>query len=192
MHIQLSTMTGSYTSAMAGEHDADSELPRRGAALDTSYRDNAAVLRELAERKFRVPRDEAEAIVNDVFMSLLLRADTIRQPQRWLVGAVCHASRDYLRKRSKTEALPPDIEDYVDPFAADSEETLIRRLTLAVAMSRLGNRCATALRMHHAEGYSAPEIARRLQISIGATEQLLHRCRKKAHEIFSRLMKEWS
>lgn len=192
MQFQLSIMKGRYTSAMSGEHDGGGDLPRRGVALDTSYRHNAVVLRELAERKFRVPRDEAEAIVNDVFMSFLLRADSIQQPQRWLVGAVCHASRDYLRKRSKTEALPPDIDDYVDPFAANSEDTLIRRLTMAVAMSQLGKRCAMALRMHHAEGYSAPEIAQRLQISTGATEQLLHRCRKKAHEIFSRLMKEWS
>jgi hypothetical protein len=75
MQLQFSIMKGRYTSAMSGEHDGGCELPRSGAAIDTSYRRQAAVLRELVERKFRVPHDEAEAIVNDVFMSFLLRAE---------------------------------------------------------------------------------------------------------------------
>lgn len=163
-----------------------------GVAIDATYRSQATLLRELAERKFRLPRGEAEALVNDVFMTLLLRAEPVRDPQKWLIGAVCNASRDFWRKTNRTDPLPPDIDEYADPRLLDPEGSLIRHLTLAMALSRLGQTCSDVLRLHYAEGYSAAEIATAVRKSLGAIEQLLHRCRIKARHVYDRLRRKRS
>src|SRR5437763_14293479 len=74
--------------------------------VETDYRRWATLLREIAEKKFRVPTEDAEALVNDVFIAYLLRIDAIRDPEKWLIGAVCHASRGYWRREVRTEPLP--------------------------------------------------------------------------------------
>jgi RNA polymerase sigma factor (sigma-70 family) len=159
---------------MTGESRNGANAVRVEGAIGATYRRQATALRELAERKFRVPHGEAEALVNDVFTTLMLRPETVRDPEKWLVGAVCHACRDYWRKNNRTEPLPADIDQYSDPASSDPEGRLIRHLTLAIALSHLGQPCMEVLRLHYAEGYSAPEIGRRLRKSGGAVKQLLH------------------
>jgi RNA polymerase sigma factor (sigma-70 family) len=156
-------------------------------SFDDAYRLHADLLREIAERKFGVPTDDAEALVNDVFMSFLIRTAEIRDPRRWLIGAVCHASRGYLRRTRRTEPLPADIDDRADPLVADLENRLVNSMTVAIALSRLGNKCRCTLRMYYAEGYSAAEIAEELGTTSGYVMQLLHTCRKRARAIYLEL-----
>ena len=153
-------------------------------SFDDAYRLHADLLREIAEKKFGVPADDAGALVNDVFTSFLIRTHEIREPRRWLIGAVCHASRGYLRRTRRTEPLPYDILDHPDPLVADLETDLVNRMTVAIALSRLGKKCRCTLRMYYAEGYSAAEIAEELETTTGYVMQLLHTCRKRARAIY--------
>lgn len=158
---------------------------RRGTVVtfDDAYRLHADLLREIAEKKFGVPGPDAEGLVNDVFTSFLLRSD-IREPRKWLIGAVCHASRGYWRTASRMEQLPTDIHERIDPLTPDVEDNLVRSMTLAIALSRLTTKCKCTLRMYYAEGYSAAEIAGELGTTTGYVMQLLHTCRKRAREIY--------
>lgn len=167
----------------------DDETPAgtRGAGIvsfDEAYRMHADFLREIAEKKFRVPTADAEGLVNDVFTSYLLRAQFIRDTRRWLIGAVCHASRGYWRTAFRTEPLPPDIDEMPDPLGLDLEDKLINSLTLALAVNQLGTKCRATLRMYYMEGYSAAEIAEELGTTTGYVMQLLHTCRKRVREIY--------
>lgn len=153
-------------------------------SFDDAYRQHADLLREIAERKFRVPATDAEALVNDVFTSFLMRSDSVRDPRRWLIGAVCHASRGYWRMESRTEPLPPDIDKREDPLVSDLEDRLVNTMTIAIAVSQLGDKCRCTLQMYYAEGYSAAEIAEELGTTTGYVMQLLHTCRKRAREIY--------
>jgi RNA polymerase sigma factor (sigma-70 family) len=159
---------------------------RNGTAVsfDDAYRLHADLLREIAERKFGVPASDAEALVNDVFTSFLMRSDSVRDPRRWLIGAVCHASRGYWRMESRTEPLPPDIDNREDPLGTDLESRLVNAMTVAIAISRLGEKCRCTLQMYYAEGYSAAEIAEELGTTTGYVMQLLHTCRKRAREMY--------
>src|ERR1044071_5559811 len=76
--------------------------------VETDYRRWATLLREIAEKKFRVPPEDAEALVNDVFIAYLLRVQHVRNPEKWLVGAVCHASRRHLGRALRLETRAPD------------------------------------------------------------------------------------
>lgn len=164
--------------------------PSLMALVEDAYRSHADLLREIAEKKFRVPAGDAEGIVNEIFTAYLMRAALVRDAKSWLVGAVCHASRGYWRARSRTEPLPPDINDRADPLNSDPEKRLIEKLTVALALNRLGPKCRTTLRMYYAEGYSAAEIAKCLGTTPGYVMQLLHTCRKRARELYRDLTGE--
>lgn len=151
--------------------------------MEDTYRSHAGFLRDLAERKFRIPVPDAEALVNEVFMSYLVRQEMIRDPRKWLIGAVCHASRGYWRSESRTRPLPPDIDDYVDLESPD-EARIVDRMTMAATLNRLCVRCRETLRLYYAEGYSAAEIAEHFDTTTGYVMQLLHGCRKRARTVY--------
>ena len=79
--------------------------------------------------------------------------------ERYLVASVCNASRDYWRSKKETEPLPPEGEEWAAPATADTEERLVRSLTIALQLTRLGEQCCEALYLFHLGGYSAREIA---------------------------------
>ena len=61
------------------------------------YQTNRRLLLGIATHKFWVPSDDAEALVHDVFLTLIRRWHLVRDVHAWLIGAVCHASRHYWR-----------------------------------------------------------------------------------------------
>src|SRR5258708_7054345 len=74
-------------------------------SLEKAYSTLAPVLREVSERKFRIPPADAEAVVNTVFEVFLRRRARVRDLERYLIASVCNASRDYWRAKSRTEPL---------------------------------------------------------------------------------------
>lgn len=177
---------------MGPESDGEYLSPQvdgRAVGLEDTYRSHATFLREVAQRKFRIPPADAEALVNEVFISFLLRREYVRNPKKWLIGAVCHASRGYWRIAHKTRPLPPDIDEYADPESPD-EKSLVDRVTIAATLNRLCGRCRETLHLFYAEGYSAAEIAEQLDTTTGYVTQLLHHCRKRAREIYRKLKQE--
>ena len=148
------------------------------------------MLREIAEKKFHVPPEEAEALVNDVFIAYLLRREHIRNPEKWLVGAVCHASRGYWRREVRVEPLPADVREHIDPVSLDAEERLVAKLTVALALSHLHERCRQVLRMYYLDGYSIAELAAHLKTTPGYAAQVLHECRRRLRQIYRRLARE--
>lgn len=171
-----------------GDDDAPANKPTRHAArVENAYNGHAARLRAIAERKFNIPQDDAEAIVNEVFASFLSRQESVRDSGKWLVGAVCHASRAYWRTAAKTSQFPDDFEEYVDPDSPNLERRIVDRVTMAMALNQLDPKSREILRMFYAEGYSSAEIAERLGTSSGYVMQLLHGCRKRVRQVYDAL-----
>lgn len=149
-----------------------------------------ALLRDVAERKFHVPVHDSEAVVNDVFTSYLLRRDGVRDPEKWLVGAVCNASRVYWRRERRAEPLPEDVDGRADPDSLGCEDRLVQNLTIGIALSHLCDRCRRLLRMYYADGYSMSEIAEHLGTTQHYATQLLYECRTRLRQIYRRLGRE--
>jgi RNA polymerase sigma factor (sigma-70 family) len=177
-----------YTSGMPPGGGDDGRGPR--GAVEADYRRLATLLREIAEKKFRVPSGDAEALVNDVFIAYLLRTESVRNPEKWLVGAICHASRGYWRRAARTEPMSRDLPERPDPDSLDAEDHLIARLTVALALSHLRERCRRVLRMYYLDGYSIAELAERLHTTPGYAAQILHQCRRRLRQIYRRLARE--
>src|SRR5260370_36541786 len=74
------------------------------------YENNFHVLVAGAIRKFQVPAVDAEALAHEVFLSYLKRKDEIRELHKWLLGAICNASRYYWRQHGrKIEQLDTEL-----------------------------------------------------------------------------------
>ncbi|HJQ38007.1 MAG TPA: sigma-70 family RNA polymerase sigma factor [Thermoanaerobaculia bacterium] len=174
--------------AQSGGGDGSNPSPGAGAlCVEDAYKKHCDLLRGIAETKFNIPPADAEGIVNEVFTAYLLRRDVVRNARKWLIGAVCHASRAYWRDAAKTAPLPEDAALFVDPSSPGLEGRIVDRVTMARALTEVGPKCRETLRMYYAEGYSAAEMAARLGTSSGYVMQLLHTCRKQVRKAYDSL-----
>lgn len=172
-------MPGSLERAGAPVGSAD-DLPPD--SIDRIYHDNVRLLFRIAERKFRVPPEDVEALVQDVFATYLSRLAEVVSVRAYLVGAICNACRQYWRNRDRHDALFLPADDTVG-----SEDACLRslstNLTVGVILSRLGSRCRDTLRRHYLDGEPIAAIADALGITPAYVRWLLHTCRRQARDL---------
>lgn len=165
-----------YTAGMANETGTKDDS---AAIAERAWVELAPMLRKVAERKFRIEPADADGVVSAAFESFLLRQRTVTNVERYLFISVCNASRDYWRRRRFTEPLPEGIEESA-AICVDNEERIVRQLTVALTLAKLGQKCSDALYLHHVGGYSAVQIAELLKTTEQYVWQLLSRCRNRA------------
>src|ERR1051326_8662981 len=73
--------------------------------FESIYAAYVPLLRRIAIFKFRVPRCDADALVHDVFATYLANPANVRDLHPYLIGAICNASRQYLRRDASERAL---------------------------------------------------------------------------------------
>src|ERR1051325_7961077 len=132
----------------------------------------APLLRTIATRKFRVPRDDADALVHDVFISFLRRRD-IDDVRAWFIGAISHACRDYWRKQGRIVTGEAMEERMFEPAE-------IERVRAHEVLRALTPREQRVLWLRFAEGFTVKEVAHAIGRSVSRTEKLLRRARLRA------------
>ncbi|HYC88297.1 MAG TPA: sigma-70 family RNA polymerase sigma factor [Thermoanaerobaculia bacterium] len=158
--------------------------------LESLYTEYGLLLRGIAMRRYRVPPDDAEALVHDVFVAYLQRRIYIRDVKGWLAGAVGNASKNYLRKRKPEAALLPEHDEAIDIGAEQRLEQWMRRSAAASVLARLGERCRETLRRYYLREETKERIAEHLETSPGNVLQLLVACRRRAQEILHHLSRK--
>lgn len=118
----------------------------------------------------RVPFDEVDDLVQDVFLLAFKRIHTLREAGAfggWLAMIARNRAVDFHRRRRETEELPEDLarRSSVDPEAAEALR-LIRTLPDAY-------RETLVLRL--VEGMTGPEIAERTGLTPASVRVNLHR-----------------
>src|SRR5216684_1409259 len=151
------------------------------------YMENVDTLIAVAVRKFRVPAVDAEALAHEVFLSYLKRKDEIRELHKWLLGAICNASRYYWRQHGRNiEQLDTELAaERADPISANILETLPARIAAGEALDALPPRYQHILRLRYFEGYSISEIAEHLGVTAKYTQKLVTKCLRRAEEVFN-------
>jgi RNA polymerase sigma factor (sigma-70 family) len=150
------------------------------AAFEEVYLRYAPRLRKIAWRKFGIPPMEAEPLVHDVFATYITHASSVHAVERYLVGAICNASRYYLRRTTAADALFCDE----SPCTAMQSETLLdaveRKLLLSRLMACVGGRCRDLFQRYYINGESTQSMAETLNTTPGTILVFLHNCRKRA------------
>jgi len=148
------------------------------------YVRHRALLMHVGCRKFRIPEPEAEALIQEVFLSFMTTTTKVENIRAWLVAAMCNASRHYWRGQSRTEGLPDDFEDQTDPSSSEMAEKMARIITMQQALAYLQPRCRETLYLHYYEGQSANDVAVSLDTTARYAEKLIHNCLKRIREIY--------
>jgi len=131
----------------------------------------------IAASKFRVPLDEAEALVHDVFESYLRRQPVVANDRSWFVGAICNACRHYWRKHGRYVALEEAQDDDLT-----CEPTVMTSLTAEALVARLSPRDRRIISLRFDDGRTIREVAYVLGISASRTEKLLRRALRRLAE----------
>jgi RNA polymerase sigma factor (sigma-70 family) len=174
-------------SAPAGEEVPPLTLP----ALEPPQEDigelyvrHRTLLMHIGSRKFRIAESEAEALIQEVFLSFMTTTTRISNVRSWLVAAMCNASRHYWRGQGRTEPLPDDFDDHTDPSSTGIADKLAMIITMQQALSYLQPRCRETLYLHYYEGRSANDVAASLDTTSRYAEKLIHNCLKRVREIY--------
>ena len=125
----------------------------------------------------RVPRRDADALVQDVFISAYTRIRELRDPAAfggWIATIARNRATDYLRKTREQAELPDELPGG-DPIDAETFAVLdiVRKLPEAYRDTLL---------MRLVEGMSGQEIADRTGLSPGSVRVNLHRGMKLLRE----------
>jgi len=158
--------------------------------VEAVYRDNYELLFVIATRRFGVPDDEAQTLVHDVMLSYIGSAHEVREPRRWLLSAICNASRYFHRVRRRVEARESSLTEeggQNEPRSAGTGDMVVERLTASAILAELKEQYQDVLRLHYIEGLTAAEIAVRLETTLRYAERLIHRSRRAAYEAYCRL-----
>jgi RNA polymerase sigma factor (sigma-70 family) len=152
------------------------------ALFEEAYVQFAPRLRKVAIGKFGISPEDAEGLVHDVFASFFMHAASVEQVERYLIGAICNASRKHLKRAG--DVLFCDER----PCEATLDDVLLRQLErkqlLRRVFARIGARCRDLLCRYYMKGQSAAAIAGDLESTPGSVYVNLHKCRKRANSAY--------
>lgn len=150
------------------------------AAFEEAYLRFAPLLRKIAVRKFGIPAADAEPLVHDVFATYLTHSDAVEQLEPYLIGGICNASRQYLRRgAAASEVFCGEV-----PCAATPTEAILleveRKILVGRLFARIGSRCRDILHRYYVNGETTSAIAGELRFKPTTILIFLSRCRKRA------------
>jgi DNA-directed RNA polymerase specialized sigma24 family protein len=128
------------TSAAAEVDDHNRPATARFEAI---YDKHASLLLAIIVDKFAIAAIDAQTLVHEAFLSFFMNMDDVRDVRAWLVGAVCNASRTFLKKRDRQVSVTDEHLETPDP--RNLRESLPDELAGKQALSCLTARCQLAL-----------------------------------------------
>ena len=159
------------------------------AAFEETYLRLGPRLQKIAMKKFGIAFGDAEMLVQDVFTTYFMHADDVEKLEPYLIGAICNASRNYLRRAGAAKALFCGER----PCAATPDDGLLKRLErkalLSRVLARIGARCRDLLERFYVHGEGTEAIAEDLDLTRGTVLVNLYKCRQRALEAYRSLMR---
>ena len=136
--------------------------------------------------RFGISESDAQTLAHDVFLAYITKIDEVRDSRAWLIGAMCNASKHYLRARRRDVELPPDFGEAPDPRFARVTDALPDELAARECFACLTPRCQLALRLRYIAGYSVREIAAELGTTAKYAQKLVGRCLRQAQDRYGK------
>jgi len=160
------------------------------AAFEEAYLRYAPRLQKIAIRKFGIDPGDAEGLVQDVFATYLQHAADVERLEPYLIGAICNASRNHLRRSSTSNALFCGEQ----PCAATPDEALLdeleRKTLLSQMLARVGGPCRDLLRRFYVNAEGTEALAGAFNITRPSVKVKLFKCRQRALEAYRALMEK--
>jgi RNA polymerase sigma-70 factor (ECF subfamily) len=170
-------------------------LAQRGdyAAFEYIYKAYCKRVYCLCLRMIRNPA-EAEDLTQQTFLQLFRKIGTFRSEANfstWLYRVTVNVVLLHMRHRKPAAAVIEDLEHYTaneegkrkHGSGGASLASLVARLNLKRAISKLSPGCKKQFLLHDVLGYKHSEIAERLGCSVGSSKSQLHKARKRLRRL---------
>lgn len=151
--------------------------------FDALYATYRPLLRKIAIRKFGIPADDVDDLVQDVFATYLANSANVHDRHAYLIGATCNAARQYLRRDHTSPFCGASAECAATP-ADEVLEGVIRNLILGATLRRLGGSCRETLERFYLRGETTAAIAESRETSANYICRLLNYCRNRARSLY--------
>ncbi len=129
-------------------------------------------------RRFRIPTEDAEDVLQDVLVDFVQKRRFIEDPAAWLVIVTRRRCLDYSRQRRRrfVESFDAALLELVagGVSAPQEHETLMAQLTEAI--DTLRPKCRDLLRMRYIEGRTESEIAALKGYKANSISKICGRC----------------
>jgi RNA polymerase sigma factor (sigma-70 family) len=127
---------------------------------------------------FRVPAEDGEDILQDVFLVFLSHRNEIRTPDAWLVGTLRMRCRVYWRGRRRRllEALDGTLLEELAGSEGPPQEAQDITRDLSRAIRKLPRRCRSLIQLRYGLGCDDPEVAANLGYSSNSIRKIASRC----------------
>lgn len=136
----------------------------------------------------KVPLDEVDDLVQDVFMIALRRLSTLREAGSfgaWLVAITRNRANDFHRRSVHEEQLEDEAPDQDTATGVASKDHKDEAFAILKAIRSLSQAYQETLILRLVEGLSGPEIAARTGLSHGSVRVNLHRGMQQLREKLS-------
>lgn len=137
-------------------------------------------LRRIAYRKYGIQLAEAETLVHDVFTSFFTHADEVNDVWPYLVGAICNAAKNHLKRADRTDAIFCGGESRPAVARDDVSREVEVKLLLEGVLARVGSRCRELFQRYYVQGETTRAIAEAMRTTPATVLLRLHQCRKRA------------
>jgi len=177
-------------------HESADSMSACGCCLDFEptpaevvYVEHAPRLRRIAMRKFEIPPDDADELVQEVLFSYFSNPVAVRSNLRaYLIGAICNASRNYWRsRRSQDRVFVYDEKASDDAVTPDVFDGVDLQLVIAATLSRLHPRCREVLKRYCLDGDDSGAVAQALNTTPTNVNLIVHKCRKSARAVYDEI-----
>jgi RNA polymerase sigma factor (sigma-70 family) len=140
----------------------------------------------VAITKFFIQPSDAETLAHEVLVDIFCRGIRVEDLRGYVVGAICNASRYYLRNMRRADQLPDSIVQKPDPRLEGAAERWLDQMAAREAFALLTARAKQALGLRYLEGYSIPEMAQELGKSKKYTAKLVSESLRQAERRYTR------
>jgi RNA polymerase sigma-70 factor, ECF subfamily len=126
----------------------------------------------------KVPLDEVDDLVQDVFMTALRRLSTLREAGSfgaWLMAIARNRANDYYRRTLPEDQLPSESSDEDVPRVSARADQEGHAGAILAAIRGLSEAYRETLILRLVEGMTGPEIAARTGMTHGSVRVNLHR-----------------
>ncbi|MDX1382873.1 MAG: sigma-70 family RNA polymerase sigma factor [Thermoanaerobaculia bacterium] len=153
----------------------------RSREIEASFEDLVESLLPKARatlRRFRLPPEDAEDVLQDTFVTFLRKRDEIYNPEAWLNGTLRKRSLMYWRKRRRSLLTAVDqsiLEALAKPEPPDQEGGDLNR-DLERALCDIPPRCRRLLELRYRQDCDPKEAAERLGYRSSGIYKILERC----------------
>lgn len=134
------------------------------------------LLRVLA--RFRIPPQDAEDLLQETFVILVTKWDTIRNREAWLLVTLNNRCIMYWRRqRSRLcDAVDAAILELIAEPESPGQEDASLRVDLDHLLSRISERCRTLLRLRYGLGHTSAETADQTGYCASSVRKITRRC----------------